>query len=265
MIKYIHYISLIIALVGCYNSTDKPILHHNLPTPTLSIEVLKKEILGTTPQQIKENTIVVGRVISSDEDDNFYRTIVVDDGTGAIEVMMGTSPLSADYPEGLIVALQLKGCYIGYQRGVAVVGTHAPDYESYDIGYFASREAIDKVVKRGDDVVIQPARHLSIPELQRRDCGRLIAIDGLHLVSTTSIDTLAGETLHDARWKGYSLFKSDAGDSIAVYTRDYARFAQQSVPTDDVQLCGILQWAPYNGQKECYQLKMRYAKDCVTH
>lgn len=265
MIRFIGYISLIIMLVGCYNSTDKPVLHHNLPAPTASIEVLKGEILATTPQQIKDNVIVVGRVISSDEDDNFYRTIVVDDGTGAIEVMMGTSPLSADYPEGAIVALQLKGCYIGYQRGVAVVGTRAPDYESYDIGYFASREAIDKVVKRGDDVVVQPARRVSIPELQRSDCGRLVAIDGLHLVATTSIDTLAGETLHDAHWAGYSLFKSETGDSIAVYTRDYARFAQHAIPTDDVQISGIVQWAPYNGQKECYQLKMRYAKDCVIH
>lgn len=268
MIRLISYISLIIIfitpltmLVGCYNSANEPVLHTDIPPRTTTIANLKSHILGTRPQLIEEDVVIVGHVISSDREENFYRSIVVDDDTGAIEVMMGISPLAADYPEGLLLALRLKGCYVGFQRGVAVAGTRAPEYESFDIGYLASQEAIDRVVVRSNDVEIQPARTLHIAELQRSDCGRLICIDGVQLTSSSNIDTLQGETLHDARWAGYALFKDENGDSIAVYTRDYARFAEQPIPTQELSLQGILQWAPYNGQKECYQLKMRYAED----
>ena len=250
-------------LVGCYNAADESHNVPELPYATTNINSLKGRIVGNRPARIDHDIVVVGRVISSDRDENFYRTIVVDDGTGAVEVKMGITPLAADYPEGLEVALRLEGCYIAYERGVAVVGAKAADYESYDVGYLASREAVDRVVVRGGSVKVQSPRSVAIAELQYADCGRLMRVDGLHVVGSTSIDTLAGDVLSDARWRGYALFKNEAGDSIAVYTRDYARFADDAIPIDEVSLSGILEWAKYNGGRECYQLKMRYAEDCV--
>ena len=256
---------LCIMLVGCYNAADEPCIMPELPMKTTNISSLKGRIVGTHPALISDDVIVVGRVISSDRDENFYRSIVVDDGTGAIEVMMGIMPLAADYPEGLEVALRLNGCYMTYQRGVAVVGTKAANYESYDVGYLASREAVDRVVVRGSSVEVQEARRVTIAELQYEDCGRLVRVDELHLVASTSVDEKEDEVLADARWRGYALFKNSDGDSVAVYTRDYARFADSAIPMDEVSICGIVEWAKYNGGRECYQLKMRYAEDCVIY
>ena len=142
-------------LVGCYNAADESHIVAPLPAPTTTIKSLKERIVGTRPMRIEQDIVVVGRIISSDRDENFYRSIVVDDGTAAIEVMMGISPLAADYPEGLEVALCLEGCYMAYQRGVAVVGAVAAEYESYEVGYLASREAVDRVVVRGSSVEVQ--------------------------------------------------------------------------------------------------------------
>ena len=61
------------------------------------------------------------------------------------------------------------------------------------------------------------------------------------------------------------LFKDSRGDSIAVYTSDYARYADRRPPCDSMTLTGVLQWAKYNGTKECYHLKMRYERDCSTN
>ena len=265
MIRRIVYIILCLVLVSCYNVADKPHIYSDLPVATTTIANLKSRIVGTHPHEIEHDVVVVGRVISSDAEDNYYRSIVVDDGTAAVEVMMGISPLNADYPEGLMVALQLEGCYVAYQRGVAVVGTEAPAYESFDVGYLASREAIDRVVVRSDDVAVVQPRNVAIGELQHADCGRLVSIDGLHVVASSNVDTLAGESLYDAHWRGYALFKDGAGDSVAVYTRDYARYAERYIPLDEVSLTGIVEWASYNGGKECYQLKMRYESDCVAY
>ena len=237
-------------LVGCYNAADESHIVAPLPSPTTTIKSLKERIVGTRPMRIEQDIVVVGRIISSDRDENFYRSIVVDDGTAAIEVMMGISPLVADYPEGLEVALCLEGCYMAYQRGVAVVGTVAAEYESYDVGYLASREAVDRVVVRGSSGEVQSPRSAAIAELELGDCGRLVRVDGV---------------MEDARWRGYALFKNDVGDSIAVYTRDYARFADDAIPLVDVSLSGVVEWARYNGGRECYQLKMRYEEDCTIY
>lgn len=272
MIRLIGYISLIAilvtpltTLVGCYNSADKPVITDDLPAPNATVALLRSEILGTRPCLIAENVVIVGRIISSDDDSNFYRSIVVDDGTGAIEVMMGVSPLAADYPEGLNVALRLKGCYVGYLRGVVVVGTKAPEYESMDIGYLASNEAIDRVVVRGGSVDVVEPRTMNIASLTRDECGRLVRIEGLALEASTSIDTLQSETLYDACWRGYAMFRDEAGDSVAVYTRDYARYAEELIPHDTLSLTGVVQWARYDGGEECYQLKMRYGSDCEIY
>lgn len=265
MIRQLVYIILCFVLVSCYNVADKPHIYPNLPTATTTIANLKSRIVGTHPHAIEHDVVVVGRVISSDAEDNYYRSMVVDDGTAAVEVMMGISPLAADYPEGLMVALSLDGCYAAYQRGVAVVGCKAPEYESFDVGYLASREAIDRVVARSNDVEVVEPRNVALRELQRADCGRLVRIDGLRVVASSSVDTLAGESMCDARWRGYALFKDCAGDSVAVYTRDYARYAEKYIPLEEVSLTGIVEWASYNGGKECYQLKMRYESDCVAY
>ena len=253
-------------LVGCYNAADEPCIIPELPKRNTTIHHLKSFVVGTTPSLIESDVVVVGRIISSDRDGNFYRTIVVDDGTGAVEVMMGTSLLFGNYPEGLMVALRLEGCYAAYQRGVLAVGAHAAEgNEAYGVGYLVSRQAIDRVVVRSTDVAVQQPHRRSIAELRREDCGGLVRIDGVHLVASTAIDTLAGETLHDACWRGYALFKSGEGDSVAVYTRDYARYAESVIPLEEVSLTGVLEWAKYSGGRECYHIKMRYEEDCVVH
>ena len=263
MIRRLVYILICLVLVSCYNAADKPRIWPELPQANTTVSTFRNHILGTHSHVVEDDVVLVGRVISSDVEDNFYRSIVVDDGTGAVKVMVGVSPLAADYPEGLEVSLRLRGCYAAYQRGVAVVGAEAEEYEAYDVGYLASREAVDRVVVRGADVEVQEPRRVEIADLRPSDCGRLVRVGGLHLVASTSIDTLAGDMLGDAHWRGYSLFKDDAGDSIAVYTRDYARFADRHIPLEELSICGIVGWAAYDGGRECYQLKMRYAEDCT--
>ena len=111
---------------------------------------------------------------------------------------------------------------------------------------------------------LSPAR-LRIAELEKLMCGRLVEIDSLCLCASTSIDTLKGERLEDARWSGYSLFRDSRGDSIAVRTRSYARFAEQSIPRDTISLRGIVEWGSYYGTNECYHIVMRYEDDCSTY
>lgn len=258
-------LSLIVLLVGCYNTADKPLITPSLDGATTTIAELRNRVVGSRGVEISEYVCLRGRVISSDAEQNFYRSIVVDDNTGAVEVMLGVQMSSALYPEGLEVALMLEGCYASYYRGVLQVGRKAAAYDYVEVDYIGTREAVDRVVVRSMDVTPRSPKRLRIAELERSMCGRLVAIDSLKLCASTSIDTLAGETLLDARWRGYSLFRDSYGDSIAIRTRSYASFANEPIPHDTLSLRGIVEFGSYDGAEECYHIVMRYEEDCSTY
>lgn len=256
---------LLIMLVGCYNRADKPLIEGDLPLPTTTMGRLRSDIVGRGDVYIREDVVVHGRVISSDIEDNFYGSLVVMGDDGAVEVKAGLYSLEALYPEGLNVALRLRNCYAGYGNGILQVGVEAHSYDNFAVGDLASFEMLDRVVVRSTDIrVLEPLKR-DIAELRREECGMLISVDDLHLVAASSVDTLAGESLEDAVWRGHLLFRDAHGDSIAVYTSDYARYANNRLPYKSLTLTGVLQWAKYNGTKECYHLKMRYERDCCTN
>lgn len=256
---------LALLFVGCYNSADKVVVSNNeLPQRTTTIEQLRTSVGNKAYYPIDEDVVIVGRVTSSDSDDNFYGSIVVEDQSSAIEVMVGLNTLSATYPEGLLVALRLNGCMAGLRRGVLQVGADDDTGTAGDILALGTREAAERVIVRSTDVEPIAAQTTTIAELRKEMCGRLLRIEHLTLHSSTSIDTLAGENIADAQWQGYSYFFDNNGDSIAVYTSSYARYADTRIPTQPQAITGILQYAKYNGGKECYQLKMRYGTDATV-
>lgn len=263
--RYILYIPIILILIGCQRVTDKFVIDGELPFPNCHISTLRNNIVRVGGVTIRDNVIVVGRVTSSDSEDNFYGSLVVEDESGAVEVMIGSSNLTARYPEGLLVALRLKGCYADYSRGVLQVGSEAPEYEYYRCGNLISPERVDDVVVRSLDVEPIPPMQTSIAELQSSMCGRLVELRGLSLMDSSSIDTLVGEELDRAIWRGYSMFRDACGDTIAIYTSDYARYAEHRIPTDSVNIVGILQRDKYRGGSEYYYLKMRYETDCTLY
>lgn len=250
----------VLLLVGCYNSADKPRITPDRPTPTMTIARLH-DVVGSGGIVLDGDFVVEGRVVSSDVDENFYRTLIVEDGGAAVEVMAGMPCLSADYPVGLKVALCLDGCYADYGYGVLQVGRRGTG--GYAVDYLASPEAMDRVIVRSTDVAEVEPMSVTLANLSRAMCGRLVRVESLRLVAASSVDD-KDSTLSGARWAGYTLFKDERGDSIALYTRDYAAFADSIVPREDVTITGVVQWGKYDGGKECYQLKMRYAEDCVV-
>lgn len=257
----ISILTLIIA--GC-NNYDMPIIDGDITPRTTPIASLRQQAGTTSGVVIDKDIVVQGRVTSSDRDGNFYRAIVIEDESGAMELSLNQYDLHVLYPEGTLLSLHLKGCATDYNFGILRAGSKTQPYDYYDVTYLSSREAIERVVERSLDVAPITPRIATINELGLEECGELIRIEGLKLQHTTSIDTLQGMTLDNATWQGYALFFDERGDSIAVYTADRARFAKTAIPTTPISITGILQHCKYNGGKECLHIKMRYSTDYET-
>ena len=248
-----------LSIVGCRKPS--PTIDGTLHERTTTIADLRAMVSTAKGVTIDKDIVVHGRVTTSDAEGNFSRTMVIEDETGALEILIAERNLSTTYPEGLLVALHLEGCAASYDQGVLQIGSQTAEYDYYDVGYIESKECERRIIQRSTSIEKIAPRLTAIANLRGEDRGRLVRIEGLTLYNSTSIDTLAGMTLSDATWQGYALFRSAAGDSIAVYTSPNATFADRQITTNPLSITGILQWSKYNGGKECYHLKMRYSSD----
>ena len=88
--KALRYILFVVTLlvVGCDYDRFAPIEPREevewVPNAELS-DVRHSFAVATT---IREDMVISGRVITSDEGGNFYRTLVVEDATGTLELMI---------------------------------------------------------------------------------------------------------------------------------------------------------------------------------
>ncbi len=219
------------------------------------------QMVGERTIVIAEEVVAGGYVISSDEESNFFKSLVIDDGTGAIEIMVGLYDSFNIYPLGYYLEVALRGCGAGRYYGVVQVGRPAKEYGSFPVDYFASRVMLDKHVTLFDDFRQLESAHYEIGMLDASQCGRLVTIEGLHLTSDSHPD--AWKVNLDGEWLGYNFFEDAEGHTIVVYTSEYASYGEHAIPLGELSITGILQRGTIDGE-ECFMLKMRYEEDCKS-
>ena len=118
------------------------------------------------PMEITENVVIEGKVSTSDQAGNFYRSFYIQDETGGIEIKMGKTGLYNDYKPGQTVYVNCTGLWLGmygyrdrynnnYGNGMVQIGYEDPTGE-YETSYIEVQYLIDAHVFRGaigDEVV----------------------------------------------------------------------------------------------------------------
>lgn len=237
-------------LAGCYDRHDEPPLHFDTPAASTTIGELHR-LLADGATTVEGSVTVRGVVTSSDRDGNFYRTLTLQDGERAIELLAGIDDLHRIYPVGTQLTLDLRGLRLARRSGVLQAGRAAKPYAPYPTDFIGSRAALDRCVCRSGTAPVEPL-HLTLPIADPALCGVLVTLEGLHF---------APQEIEECRWAGTKRFADDAGHEIRVLTRDYARYADHEIPMGRVTLTGILQRAG-ESEEAPYQLKMRSETDC---
>ncbi|MGN1215240.1 MAG: DUF5689 domain-containing protein [Candidatus Cryptobacteroides sp.] len=115
------------------------------------------------PFEITDNIVIAGRVITTDKPGNFYKSIYIQDETGAIELKLGKTSLYNDYALGQKVYVKCgpqegsKGLFLGsygYKsgsyggNGMVQLGCEDPSGD-YETAYMEDEYIINKHVFRG--------------------------------------------------------------------------------------------------------------------
>ena len=246
------YIVILVTAVGCYDSHTTPLPKEHIHSENCNIEKLR-QICGKGYHTISTEMICTGVVTSSDNEGNFYRSIVVEDLTGGIEVLLGTYNTAAQYPIGLEVDIVLNGTAIMVENGVLTVGL-PPLGHDLRPREFGSQAVIDNHIIRSNSVKEIEPLSCDIPSLAPSLCGRFIRIDDL--VHTPYEEFDEGD---------YRRLTDGNSNEVFVYISSYAEFADIDISGSKLSVQGVLYYETINAEiGDQYTIKPRSKDDFST-
>lgn len=216
-------------------------------TGVVSVDYLKS-LYGGAPKYVAEEVSIRGRVIENDFSGNFYKMLVVGDGTANIEIRADSRELFRSYPRGSVVTVHCNGLMLGADGGMVRLGAKPKEGSTlYDMDAIGAEELPWRIQKEDEPVQeVLPDDTLTISGLSSYWLGRLVGFEGVQFVDEevgafwTENGTDTDRHLVDRR-----------GDTLAVRTGRYADFAGSKLPEGSGYIEGILEY--FNGK---YQLRM---------
>lgn len=134
------------------------------PTHTIA-QLAELYTVQGVPVEIKENIVIAGKVSTSDQPGNFYKSLYIEDGTCGMEIKIGRNGLYNEYKLGQTIYVNCGGLYLGTYgfkdpyvyngeeiggQGMIQVGFSDPTME-YETSYMESQLIVDTYIKKGPE------------------------------------------------------------------------------------------------------------------
>ncbi len=254
--------SVLVGFTACQDDIDAPDV--NVPVakdqPNTSIFELKQlywndatnyaDTIGT--RQDGSHYIISGRVISSDEAGNVFKSLVIQDNSAAIALSINSYNLYLKYRRGQEIVLDVTGMYIGKYNGLVQLGM--PDWyengNAWEISfmspeYFATKAQLNGLpeVAKLDTLVIN-----SFAELPTNPDGLCRMQSQLVRFNNVKFTNGGKETFSTYHSSGVNQTIEDAdGQSLNVRTSGYANFWNRTLPEGRFDLVCILSYYGTSG------------------
>ncbi|MDR2885287.1 MAG: DUF5689 domain-containing protein [Rikenellaceae bacterium] len=227
-----------------------------------------KSLYTGQPTVVEEDFVIGGRVVSTDEFGNFYRSFYIEDETGAIEIRLGpSSGIYLQYPLGMEVFVKTYHLTLGNYGGMLSIGYKAPGGSTYENSYLTAKMLIDLSLYKGqiykplDPVQITPSTTITDDMY-----GEYVELVGaVYAGGKNGLKTWATQPDpnidNDQGAVGEQNF-TIGGTTVVVRTSGYSDFAYKTVPFavgDKVDVSGVL--TRFN---ENIQMVLNTDKDAVA-
>ena len=227
-----------------------------LSTDTLiTIKNLRKLHLTNRVEPITKSWMIEGVVVGNDEHDNIYKSIIIQDSTGGIVLLLDGTNLYQNYPVGAFLRVRIQNLFLTdyrkMQQLVAAVDTSNGTLVTDGIPVPMFEKHITTI---NDHYTIIPME-VAFKSLGDSLQGRLIKITNVEFSAT---DT--GQTYADYKNKigASKALKFCTGGTIYLRSSGYADFAGIATPTGNGSVIGI--YSVYNSEK---QLLIRDTSDIL--
>lgn len=261
---------------ACSDDWDAPEL--NAPVATIkantTIAELKKLYWNSADNYIDtirvaqngEHIVIAGRVISSDAAGNIYKSLVIQDQTGALAMSINANSLYVDYRIGQEIVIDLTDMYIGKYSTLQQLGF--PDYSAgygwqatfmpleffkqhAQLNGFPKPEAIDTLTVSLGDL------GNGVENLQQYQ-SQLVRFNNVYFEEGGAAAFCSAHKVNTNR-----TLKDDNGNTIIVRTSGYANYWSTMLPEGHGDVVGILSTYK-SGSNTVWQLLMRSPDDLLN-
>ena len=262
--KKLKYIAALAALAlgstfsGCQDDIDAPQME--VPTakstPNTTIAELKEIFWDdATNYALKiENTedpdyhyVIAGRVVSSDEQGNVFKSLVIQDETAALAFSINSYNLYLNYRIGQEIVMDVTGMYIGKYNGLQQMGmpewyTQGNCYEVTFMApeYFSAHAELNGLpdAAKIDTIAVKSFSVLTpSPEVLRKYQSQLVCLKNVHF------EDAGKELFSEYHSSGVNRNLVDRnGQTLVVRTSGYSTFWNQLLPEGELDVTGILSY-----------------------
>lgn len=233
--------SLLVVLQACeYNDFDNPPEEEKIDPihRTNSIKELKSlYVEGGTVIDMNEDYVIQGKVISSDKEGNIYKSLVIQDETGGIEIKINSSGLYNYFKQGTTVFLHANNLKLGAYGGTLSIGS-VPADKNYENDFIPAPVMDNYVIKAGKGTPVKPTL-LTIPTLSSQYNNMLIKLEDVQFLESEVANDLTFADGINQQTENRTLVDKE-GNRLIVRTSGYARFAQTLLPLGSGSITGIL-------------------------
>lgn len=217
-----------------YDSPPPGGLDPNLPVNTTIAELKAMHTPGAF-EEITDDVIISGIVISDDEAGNFFKQLVIADETGGIEIRIEMTDMHNVFPVGRKVYVKAKGLWLGDYNDLIQLGAGWDQSENELIRLPES--LVDKYIigaTYGNPVV---PKTLTIDQLTLADVSTLVRLENVQFVSADAGETWADAVLQETLNRE---IEDCAKRRLIVRTSGFARFAPDLTPEGNGSMVGVL-------------------------
>jgi hypothetical protein len=251
----IPFFLLAFAFTSCLDEDfDQPPTTGNVPDleVTTTISELKAMHAMGSLTNIDEDLVIKGTVVADDFTGNWYRSMVIQDETSGITVLIDQVEAYFIYPVGREVFIKLKGLTMSDYNNLIQLGVYNP----------ATKE-VEEISTLADHVFKSVKREVPAPkvvkpgEFQLEDVSTLVKLENV-------VFSQSGVTFADAAGQNsINLTLEDCeGRTATVRTSGFASFAGELVPEGRGSLTGILSIYNFNAlQQSDFQILIRSLDD----
>jgi len=204
-----------------------------------------KEKLGSPPDSIVVRQwqnlprYLRAVVVSSDEGGNYYKSLVLQDSTGGIEMQLDMTGLHTFYPIGQKVVIVLNNLVVGDYNDLPQMGWI---YNVTQVGRINSLYFDQYIIRDGKPSlknVPKPLTNDRSDLLSRENVNKLVRLEGVTFTPNAFGQPLAYNHL-PTDWLAYFLVNGKK-DSVVVRTSNFAKFRNLIIEEDkEYNLTGIL-------------------------
>lgn len=186
--------------------------------------------------------VIEGYVSTSDESGNYFKQLVIEDSTSAIQLDVDAYDLYLSYQPGQKIVLDVTGLYIGGYGGLMQIGAAPssgyPSRIAEDVfSQYAQRDGLASAATMVDTLEMSMETLRSIQPLTVEGLSlqnRLVRFNGVKFANA------GRQTLSTANSNGVSQEFGNADGSAILYTSGYSDFWDYYCPVGTGDVVGIL-------------------------